>query len=196
MHEIHRWILAAGLLSASAAQATSSNSDIEALAATCNNCHGVNGVSVGPSMPSIAGLPEFYLRNVMLQWKKGKRFAATMDRLIKGYTDEQIAALAQFFSRLPWTPVAQEGDALLLAQGKAATSGCRNCHGASGGEPDEANTPNLNGQWAGYLELELLKCRDTDARTKIPFAKMRSSCRKLDAADVRAAAAYYAAQRK
>jgi cytochrome c553 len=30
----------------------------EDLARTCNACHGVNGVSVGPSMPSIGGLPE------------------------------------------------------------------------------------------------------------------------------------------
>jgi sulfide dehydrogenase cytochrome subunit len=193
MRKFQRWIVAAGIVSATAHAAPP---EVEALALTCNNCHGVNGISVGPSMPSIAGLPEFYLKNVMLQWKKGKRFAATMDRLIKGYSDAQIEALAGYFAKLPWTPVMREGDAKLVAQGKAATGRCKTCHGATGGEPEEANTPKLNGQPAKYLELELLKCRDTDARTKIPFAKMRSSCRKLDAADVRAAAAYYAAQPK
>jgi sulfide dehydrogenase cytochrome subunit len=187
-------ILAASLLSAATARAASP--EIEALAMTCNNCHGVNGISVGPSMPSIAGLPEYYLRTVMLQWKTGKRFAATMDRLIKGYSDEQIAALAEYFSKLPWTPVAQDGEEALVARGRSVTRGCNDCHGASGGEPYEPNTPGLNGQLAKYMELELMKCRDTDARVKIPFAKMRSSCRKLDEGDIKAAAAYYAAQSK
>jgi len=76
----------------------------ENLANTCNNCHGMNGVSVGPSMPSIGGLSEAYLKNIMLQWKSGERYSATMGRLIKGYSDEQIAALATHFSKLPWTP--------------------------------------------------------------------------------------------
>ncbi|RPJ06953.1 MAG: cytochrome c4, partial [Deltaproteobacteria bacterium] len=40
-------ILFAGFMSSSQAA-----DPIEALANTCNNCHGVNGVSVGPSMPS------------------------------------------------------------------------------------------------------------------------------------------------
>lgn len=30
----------------------------EDLASTCNACHGLNGVSVSPSMPSIGGLSE------------------------------------------------------------------------------------------------------------------------------------------
>lgn len=192
MHTFLRWVVAAGFLSAATVQAATS--DVEALARTCNNCHGVNGVSVGPSMPSIAGLPEYYLKTVMLQWKTGKRFSATMDRLIKGYTDAQIAALAKYFSELPWTPVVQRGDAMRIAQGKAASGRCRTCHGANGGEPDEANTPRLNGQWARYLELEMLKHRDTDARVRIPFAKMRSSLRKLDEAEVKAVAEFYAAQ--
>lgn len=192
MLRFQRWIVAAGLWCAAGVQAAPP--EVEGLARTCNNCHGVNGVSVGPTMPSIAGLPEYYLKSVMLQWKAGKRFSATMDRLIKGYTDEQIAALARYFSELPWTPVPQPGDAMRIAQGKAASGRCKSCHGANGGEPDEPNTPKLNGQWARYLELEMLKHRDTDARVKIPFAKMRSSLRKLDAADVKAVAEYYAAQ--
>ena len=166
----------------------------EDLARTCNACHGLNGVSVGPSMPSIGGLSEPYLKNLLLQWKKGERYAATMDRHVKGYSDEELAALASYYSKLPWTPVVQKADAKVLAQGKAATDRCETCHGDTGGKPDDADTPMLNGQWARYLELELLKYRTEAA--KMPHKKMRNNAKKLDEADVAAVAHFYAAQPK
>ncbi len=166
----------------------------EDLARTCNNCHGMNGVSVGPSMPSIGGLSEPYLKNMMLQWKSGERYSATMGRLIKGYSDEQIAALASHFSKLPWTPVVQKADAKIVAQGKAATERCETCHGDTGGKPDDTDTPMLNGQWAQYMEMELMKYRDDSV--KMPHKKMRGNSKKLDEADVAAVAQFYAAQPK
>jgi sulfide dehydrogenase cytochrome subunit len=168
-------------------------SNIEGLARTCNNCHGVNGVSVGQSMPSIGGLSEAYLKNTMLQWKSGERYSATMGRLIKGYTEDEIGALAAYFAKLPWTPVAQKTDANLVMAGKGATERCETCHGATGGTPDDADTPKLNGQWSQYLELELMKYRD-DGVT-MPHKKMRNNARKLDANDVKAAAEFYASQK-
>mgnify|MGYP001765100077 CR=1 FL=1 len=44
-------------------------------------------------MPSIAGLSEAYLKHVMMEWKSGARASANMTRLIKGYTDEEIAVV-------------------------------------------------------------------------------------------------------
>ncbi len=164
------------------------------LANTCNNCHGMDGVSVGPSMPSIAGLSEPYLKNLMLQWKSGERYSATMGRLVKGYSDEQIASLARHFSQLPWTPVVQKADVAVLAKGKDVTDRCETCHGVTGGQPDDKDTPHLNGQWAQYLEMELMKYRE-DA-VKMPHAKMRKNAQKMGADDVKTAAEYYAAQPK
>lgn len=166
----------------------------EDLARTCNACHGVNGVSVGPSMPSIGGLPEAYLKNVMTQWKSDERYSATMGRHFKGYTDQELAALATYFSKLPYVATVQAADAKVLAKGKEATDRCSTCHGATGGEPDDAETPKLNGQWAQYLEMELMKYR-TDA-VKMPHKKMRANAKKLADEDVATAAQYYAAQPK
>lgn len=166
----------------------------EDLAGTCNACHGLNGVSVGPSMPSIGGLPEAYLKNIMLQWKNGDRYSATMGRHFKGYSDEEISKLATHFSKLPWVPVVQKTDAKVLAQGKEASDRCETCHGATGSEPDDAETPKLNGQWAEYMHLELMKYR-TEA-VKMPHKKMRGNAKKLDEGDVEAVAKFYAAQPK
>lgn len=166
----------------------------EDLARSCNTCHGMNGVSVGPSMPSIGGLSETYLKNIMLQWKSGERYSATMGRHFKGYSDEELANLAIYFSKLPWTPVVQKADAAVLAKGKEASDRCETCHGATGSEPDDVDIPVLNGQWAQYLELELLKYR-TEA-VKMPHKKMRKNALKLGEADVSATAHFYAAQPK
>lgn len=183
-------ILAAGLLAFGAHAA----GNIEALARTCNNCHGLNGVSVGPTMPSIAGLSETYLKKVMLQWKSGERYSATMGRHFKGYSDDELAALAAYFAKLPWTPVVQKTDEATLAKGKDATERCETCHGTTGGEPDDEETPKLNGQWARYLELELHKYRTESV--PMPHKKMRNNAKKLDEADVGNVTKFFAAQPK
>jgi len=181
-------VVLAGLLGSAHAEDA-----IEALANTCNNCHGVNGVSAGQSMPSIGGLPEAYLKNVMLEWKTGARYSATMGRLIKGYSDEQIAALAAFFAKKPWTPSAQTTDPKLVALGKKVSARCASCHGETGASSD-GETPSLNGQWALYMELELKKYRD-DA-VAMPNKQMRKAAQKLSEEEVNAAAAFYASQKK
>ncbi|MFP5380664.1 MAG: c-type cytochrome [Gammaproteobacteria bacterium] len=165
---------------------------IETLANTCNNCHGIGGVSVGPSMPSIGGLPESYLTNVMLEWKSGTRFSATMGRLLKGYSDVQIADLAAYFSRKPWVPQAQKTDDARVRLGAQSLKRCAVCHGDDGVARD-AVTPHLNGQWAGYLHLEALKYRD-DA-TAMPNQQMRRALQRLSDEELRAVSDYYASQK-
>ncbi len=167
----------------------------ENLARTCNACHGLNGVSVGPNMPNIAGLPEKYLSTLMLQWKSGERYAATMDRHVKGYTDEELNKLAAYFSKLPYVAVVQPADAKIIAQGKAANERCETCHGATGGQPDDPlETPKINGQWAQYLEMELMKYRNDSV--KMPHRRMRANAKRLAEEDVSASAKFYAAQPK
>ncbi|MBU1663921.1 MAG: hypothetical protein KKG92_00800 [Gammaproteobacteria bacterium] len=167
---------------------------IQGLVNTCNNCHGTGGVSVGHSMPSIAGLSETYLKNILMEWKSGARAFANMTRLISGYTDAEIAALAKYYAKLPWTPVVQPVAADLIAKGKDITDRCETCHGVTGGKPDDEETPRLNGQWAKYLELEMLKYRDPGFQ--MTHKKMIKNTQKLEQGDVATAAQYYGAQSK
>jgi len=187
--------LLAALAVIASSGAAVADTGVAALANTCNNCHGVNGVSVGPSMPSIGGLPETYLLNVMLQWKTGERYSATMGRLIKGYSDTQLAALAKHYSALPWTPTAQPVDAKILAQGEEASARCASCHGDTGSQPDDPQeTPFIHGQWAKYMQLEMMKYRDKDVA--MPHRKMRGNTQRLKEEDVAAVAQFFAAQPK
>ncbi len=67
------------------------------LAAACASCHGTNGVSQ-QGMPNLAGQQQAYLAQQMRDFKVGKRPATIMHQIAKGYTDEQIDALAAYFS--------------------------------------------------------------------------------------------------
>lgn len=73
--------------------------DISVLAGTCANCHGPNGQSTG-GIPSLRGVGERHLLQRMQAFKTGTASDATvMTRLMKGYDDAQIQALAQWFSK-------------------------------------------------------------------------------------------------
>ena len=68
------------------------------LAANCANCHGTTGTAQG-SMPSLAGQQKSYIVEQMKAFRDGKRPATIMHQLSKGYTDQQVELIADFFSR-------------------------------------------------------------------------------------------------
>lgn len=68
------------------------------LASNCANCHGTTGNAQG-AMPNLAGLQKTYIVEQMRAFRDGKRPATIMHQLAKGYTDPQIEAIADFFSR-------------------------------------------------------------------------------------------------
>jgi len=67
------------------------------LAAACASCHGTDGASV-QGMPYLAGQSRAYIVERMLEFKSGKRPSTVMQQIARGYTDEQIEALAAYFS--------------------------------------------------------------------------------------------------
>jgi sulfide dehydrogenase cytochrome subunit len=168
--------------------------DIEILARTCNNCHGVGGISAGASMPSIGGLPKEYLGRIMKQWKYDERTGVTMPRIVKGFSDDEIDALAAYFAAQRWVPVPQAASSDLLAKGKSVVSdNCEDCHGAAGNDPD-VDAPRINGQWAKYMGLEIEKYRS--AEFKMPHRRMKKAVNSATPADATAAARYFGAQGK
>ncbi len=74
-------------------------SDVRYIAANCANCHGTDGrAAAGAGMPGLAGLSAAYFVEQMNAFRDGKRQATIMHQISKGYTDAQIAAMAQFFA--------------------------------------------------------------------------------------------------
>lgn len=69
--------------------------------ATCFACHGPDGKGVpGGSIPPIAGKDANYLAQAMKDFKTGKRPSTIMMRHAKGYTDEEIEAIARYLSQI------------------------------------------------------------------------------------------------
>lgn len=68
------------------------------LASTCFTCHGTDGRSVGGIPPSLAGRDRNDLLQAMKEFKAGKRPATIMHQQAKGYTDEELEAIAGYFA--------------------------------------------------------------------------------------------------
>ena len=67
------------------------------LGASCEGCHGTNGNSPG-AIPPIAGKSVDYLVESLQEFRSGEREATVMGRHAKGYTDEEIRLIAEFFA--------------------------------------------------------------------------------------------------
>ena len=70
---------------------------VRSWAASCSNCHGTNG-RAEPGNESLAGANKDDIVKKMLDFKAGRKPATIMHQLAKGYSDEQIVAIAGYFA--------------------------------------------------------------------------------------------------
>lgn len=144
-------LLACSLALAGAASAGPSGA---MLANTCAGCHGTNGNSVGPASPTIAGMDKEVFTDAMKAYKDGSRAATIMDRIARGYTDEQFTAMAEFFAAQKFAAADQPADAALAKKGAALHKKfCEKCH--EDGGKSAADGGILAGQWLTYMEYSM-----------------------------------------
>lgn len=71
----------------------------QSLAATCANCHGTEGRALkDATVPGLAGLGADHITAQMLAFRNGQRPATIMHQIAKGYSEEQIRQLAEYFA--------------------------------------------------------------------------------------------------
>ena len=96
-------ISAVGLLSLSTpafSQSTATSINQMALAATCANCHGTNGVGVpNAGMHQINHLSSEAMLTQLKAFKSGARTGTIMHQLSKGYTDEQLQTISNILGK-------------------------------------------------------------------------------------------------
>lgn len=166
------------------------------LANTCAGCHGTNGQSAGDSMPSLAGLDERYFYKAMKDFQSGARPSTIMGRLAKGYSDNEMKALADFFAAQPWVNAKIAVDKKLAAEGKKLhLDHCETCHEQGGTVSGNKDTPRIAGQWRPYL-LNLLTDLHTIGRSSTQPIKMRQRIQKLSQEELEALSHYYASQQE
>jgi len=91
-------LLALMALVAAAPAAAQSPEQVRSWAAACANCHGTNG-RAETGNESLAGVKQEELVKKLMDFKSGRKPATVMHQLSKGYSDEQIVALAAYFSQ-------------------------------------------------------------------------------------------------
>ena len=144
-------------------------------------------------MPTIGGLDRGYLTSVLSDYKLGLRKSTIMGRIMKGYSDEEIWAMAGWFANQPWVSNDAVADSSLLALGKEIhEKQCETCH-EDGGRVQDDESPRIAGQWVGYVHYALEECRDIGKRCQP--RKMGERVMKLSDEDLRALAHYYASER-
>jgi cytochrome c553 len=134
----------------------------EAKAAVCTACHGVNGNSVNPEWPSLAGQNAAYTREQLAMFKSRKRINEIMYPVIANLTDQDFADLAEFFAKQ--TPAGLEADPSYWKAGESLyVSGdltrnipaCTACHGPAGQGNSAAGYPALRAQHSVYTVKQL-----------------------------------------
>jgi sulfide dehydrogenase cytochrome subunit len=79
--------------------AAAQSANTPAIALACASCHGPNGAGVG-SIPAIARQDRAAFLQSWAAFRANERPATIMNRIARGYTDAEVAALADYFANL------------------------------------------------------------------------------------------------
>lgn len=189
--------LQAGVAFAAEPQAAGSAERGQAKAAPCVACHGVNGNSVNPEWPNLAGQHENYIKRQLAAFKSDARQNPLMTPMAKPLSDEDMADLGAFFSTQALTGNL-EADAAKVAQGEKLYRGgdaqkgipaCAACHGPNGKGNPTANYAAIHGQHATYT-VNQLKAYRSGTRQTDQNQMMRNVATNLTDDQIAAVAAY------
>ena len=171
----------------------------------CTACHGKEGRATADGyFPRIAGKPQGYLFNQLVNFRDGRRQNAAMIYMVQHMTDTYLQEIAGYFSslNLPYAapqPGRASPDTLklgetLVREGNPATKvpACVKCHGASltGVAP---GMPGLLGLPRDYVIGEFGAWKSGQRKTRAPDC-MAQIAAKLSTDEVSAVATWLAAQ--
>jgi cytochrome c553 len=127
----------------------------------CAACHGEDGNSTNPQIPSIAGQPKLFIENQLILFREELRRSDQMLPVVKGLKDPDIIKLAEHFSKLPAKTMetgAKDDSLLKRGSQRAKELRCGICHLADFSGQNQI--PRLAGQRETYLEAEMRAYRD------------------------------------
>ena len=167
-------------------------------AQVCVSCHGENGVSTLPEIPSLSGQSSAAIYKQLHDYRTGARSNPQMTPVAAQLTVPQLASTAVYYGRfarertglggrdLPGDPaivrLAREGDSA------RQLPACDSCHVPGAGGPIE--TPVITGQNQQYLAAQLHAYKSGTRRNDV-YRRMRSIAGKLSDEEIDALARYY-----
>jgi sulfide dehydrogenase cytochrome subunit len=75
---------------------TASAADVPPGAASCSGCHAANA-GVQTPVPPLTGRPADEIVSQMAAFKSGERKGTIMDRIAKGFSDDEVRAIAAWY---------------------------------------------------------------------------------------------------
>jgi cytochrome c553 len=127
----------------------------------CAACHGPDGNSTNPQVPSIAGQPKLFLENQLILFREELRRSEQMLPVVKGLKDPEIVKLAEHFSKLAAKSMesgAPDPKLMKIGVEKSKALRCGICHLSD--YRGQNQIPRLAGQREAYLEAEMRAYRD------------------------------------
>jgi cytochrome c553 len=138
----------------------------QAKSAICAACHGVDGNSVVPNWPKLAGQHEQYLTRQVSLIKAGARMVPEMVGIVPGLSEQDIEDLSAYFAAQPIAAGVADESQLVLGErifragnAESGVPACMACHGPAGEGNPLAGYPALAGQHAVYTANMLNRFR-------------------------------------
>ena len=148
----------------------------ESKVAVCAGCHGSDGNSMVPSFPKLAGLGEKYMTAQLRMIKAGERVIVEMTGILDASTDQDLQDMAAYYDSkamaisgaqdITLVGISDPDEALDFGENvyrggnmKTGVAACTGCHSPSGKGNNPAGYPALGGQYASYIEKQLLAYR-------------------------------------
>ena len=165
----------------------------------CARCH--DSETAPPQsrlVPELAGLTQEYLERSLRHYASGVRASGVMQPIAAALEEEEFAALAAYFAKLPpksgvtaprTSPEAIERGKIIAEQGAPAANvpACASCHAGAA----LATFPRLSGQYAPYMVGQLRLWRQGLRAATPEGAIMAPIAKALNEAQIEDVAAYY-----
>ena len=155
---------------------------------TCAACHGPQGNSGNPAMPSLAGQPAQFIATALFLFRQGNRKDPQMTPVAAGLTNAEMNELAAYFSKQKPAAPPHKTSPENAAAGKrlAEKHNCVQCHGPT--LTGLQHIPRLAGQQFEYLRTQL---RGFKSQTRADIdGNMTSAAQPLSDRDIETLADY------
>ena len=159
----------------------------------CSACHGFAGNSPGNTVPIIAGMAPNYFKKAIKDYAEGKRPSPEMEPYSKYVLQAGIDEIADYFAIQTRQRATTKSDPSAVKRGAALAGQCAACHGPRGEGDAFQAIPAIQGQPAGYLQLQLTILKEN--KRKLDDAAVdetkKTMLKPLSEADLAGLAAYF-----
>ena len=105
--------------------------DVGARLQACAACHGADGNSTMPNVPSLAGQPKLFVENQLVMIREGLRDIPQMKGLLVGISDADVSAIAAHYANQPArlaAAAARDDQRFDRGRQQAEVLRCGSCH--------------------------------------------------------------------